>query len=458
MHNDMWLVLLCALAVTLAAVRLRLRSLFLLQGILAVAALVSGGYWFVTGEGLFPVCTPLGTILQRGSLEAIESVAGVVGIGNILFGWTYTGRDKLTLGKSQSDLIRYLFGPGYAASVMIHFSMTALCLLFAKVGDKQGALFAFLTLLWGCIPQALICAMIAMNQRRREATALSMWRKDDTSGALETKVTEMIGHLGESDACKHEGYWDALCEVMAKWLTSLSTESFLQPTSMVQDAEKIAIVSFKLRDIIEKTPTLQQNRYGEALLATICAKMEGSGEDGGLDVMDSKAALLSCAYFHFLFGTVTNPDDLVRDSGSVGETEGKTDHLSTRIAELGYYDTAYRGSNFTHVTSYLRSLLTGVEWYMFLTRRTGVPRHIVYQQPTPPTDDGNAFKALIRAIFGEDSRVRTRAASGEDSEARDEGHDYPSIAWGQVKGEVTDGASENAEVSKENVCSGVGGV
>lgn len=446
MYNDIWLVLLCVLAVVLMVARFRLRSLFLIQGILAVVAMASGGYWFVTGEEAFPICASLGAILQRGSLEGIESVAGVVGIGNVLFGWTYAGKDKLTFGKSQNDLIRHLFGPGYAASVMIHFSMTALCLLFTKVGAKQGALFAFLALLWGCIPQALICERIAMNQRYREVTALSMWRDDKADENLDAKVTKMIGLLGESEAYRQGEYWDALCEVMEKWLTSLSEESFRQSASMVQDAEKIAAVSVKLRDIIGKVPPLQQNRCEEALLTTICAKMEGLGKDGGSNAKDGKVALLSCAYFHFLFGKVTNPDDLGRKPGSAGEMEGKTDHLSARIAELGYYDTVYQGSCFAHVTSCLRSLLTGVEWYMFLTQRTGVPRHIVHQQPTPPTDDGNAFKALIHAIFG------------EDSESRDEDYDYPSIAWGQVKREVTDSAGENAEVSKEDICSGVSGV
>lgn len=89
-------------------------------------------------------------VIERGTIEALTSVMSIVGVGSILLGWIYSERDKLTLGKSQIDMIHYCYGWGYAGSIIIHFGASALAILMLKCAAKEAALWAFFTVAWGC--------------------------------------------------------------------------------------------------------------------------------------------------------------------------------------------------------------------------------------------------------------------------------------------------------------------
>lgn len=402
-----FLVLISFIIILTVVVLFKLHSLFIVQFLLAIAAILFGSYWFITGFEPIQFNGFWGTILQRGSLTVIESVTAIVGIGNILFGWIYTERDKITLGKSQTSLIQHKFGYGYAASVVTHFAMTVLCLLFSKTGARGGALFAFSALLWGCIPQALICTEIAMNKEGREDIALSLWKESTSGESLETKVSEMIEHLNNSDTYSNKMYWDTLCEEIANWLKEIPKAMTSDSQALEQTANNIVSVSIKLRSIMDKVPKVEQDRYGEFLLETICSKINGFnlGRRGKY-----KARLLGCAYLHFLYGAEKSSDD-------TAGMEMKVDHLSAKITALAYYSTK-QNVLFRYIISYLRSLLIGLEWYMFLKQKIGVPRYMVLQNELP-IDDGSTFAALVFSMFGEKSESAT---------------DYPMIAWTQVLG------------------------
>lgn len=190
------------------------RKLFLVQFIFSAVAFFLGIIWFLFGIELLPNLHYLWPIVQRGSLGAISSVAGIMGISSILFGWAYGERDKKTLGKTQIQLIKKTFGPEYSASVVVHFGVTVLCLLLANIGARDGALMAFVALIWGCILHAIICVFIVMNRTNRERIALLAW-KDDRDFA---SIDSMITFLNDEGVYYHKGYRKVLCQKIGDWI------------------------------------------------------------------------------------------------------------------------------------------------------------------------------------------------------------------------------------------------
>ncbi len=208
--------------------------LFIVQALLLEMSVLSGLLYFFDCT-LFPHCNFISEQLERGSFEAIGSAAGTVGIGNFLFVWIYSERDKVVLGKLQIELIEETFENGYAASIIIHFSATVLCLLFAKSSARESSLLAFLTLIWGCALQAYICVVIALNKKESEKRALSLWEK---GGNDIENLNEMIKFLDQKEIYNHSGYRDLLFKKIAYWLNSVSSVKKIKFSDIIQKTEK----------------------------------------------------------------------------------------------------------------------------------------------------------------------------------------------------------------------------
>lgn len=383
-------------------------SLLFVQFFLMILGLFLGGIWFFTGFEMIPQSWRVWKILQRGSLAAIETVAGVLGIGNILFGWIYSERNKLILGKTQFELIQNRYANMYTASVITHFSATVLCLLLAKVGAREGALCSFLALLWGCIPQVMICYQIAFNQKGSENIALRLWKGTAITDYKKAAViVEMTKYLGDTAIYVHEGFRECLFYKIVEWLRmfpEIKNQAQLNPTIMANDIRRI---SLQLRMVAEKVPESEQSHFFGDLF-------KNTNTYVGEQFVPKKeklllAELLCCGYLHYLFTKFG-------DSRVTSNEMLRVDALANEISKLLYYSQNH-GMVYTHISTYLQELLEGLEWYMFLTRRVPLPRYSTKRNRKVSVAD-EFFIAFISSVFDYDDKTRLEEKVG--------------IAWRQV--------------------------
>lgn len=430
-------VILFFLAVKMAMTRQKNKycGFFLTQFFLFLSALLFSWCWFFTGKEITPLDHWVWTILQRGSLAAIETSAGILGIGNFLFVWIYSERDKLTLGKSLSDLIsRQMGNITYTLSVIVHFVTTVLCPLLAKIGAREGALLSFLTLIAGCILQAMVCFRIALNREERERLAIEAWKAESIEGCyLETPViANMTEFLRDPVVYTNQKYRETLFLKIAEWMehfpqakehqSSMVDQEKTSSGVHVSDKEQMLIdilsweiraVSSRLRAIMEKIPSSERPRFSESLVDYICQHWDSSypTDKSQENFCHTQADLLACGYFHFLYSISgsSEPDSAI---------EPKIDFIFARISALTYFS-SNRGQISVHITAFFHKLLIGMEWYLFLTQRTTLPRYTSYQSQKVCEDDGDSiFTALIHSIFDMDNLSKqTRIAA---------------IAWTQV--------------------------
>ena len=214
-----FLVLLAFTRIVLRRQGLNIYWMFLGQYLLCLVTLFVGFSWFVIGQEFSFAYGDVWEIVERGSLEALASVMGIVGVGSVLLGWSYSGRDKITLGRKQIDMVHYRFGLGYSGSIVVHFGSTALCILAVECNAREMALWAFITVVWGCIPQALICIQIAMNLKKREELALALWEQDgNLKKETNSVIRKMVRHLKDSDVYYNKEYRNVLCKMIAAWM------------------------------------------------------------------------------------------------------------------------------------------------------------------------------------------------------------------------------------------------
>ena len=391
------------------------RGFLFVQFFLFLFTLLFSGCWFLTGRELTPPDHWIWTILQRGSLAAIETSAGILGIGNFLFVWIYSERDKLTLGKTQSDLIERQLGRStYALSVIVHFVSTVLCLLLVKAGVREGAFLSFLTLVSGCILQAMVCFQIALNRRGREKLAIKAWKEEPSQGHyLETSViTKMSDFLGDPAVYANQEYRKTLFLKIAEWLGRFPGAQAPNGGQAGPSSRDIKTVSSTLRAMLEKIPASEKSRFWEQLADIICQYWDRScaADAGKRESCLAQAELLACGYFHFLYSTA--------GGGETGHAaEERIDFLSASISTLTYFSSNH-GQAFTHINLFLRELLEGLEWYLFLTQRAALPRYTSRRTQKACRDGGRAFAALIQSVFDKEDPSELRRITA--------------IAWTQV--------------------------
>lgn len=378
----------------------RYRCLLIIPILFTFFAIIFSITWFFFGKEWTPQGHWLWTILERGSLGAIESVAEILGITNILFGWIYTERNKLTLGKSQLELIEYQFGKFYTGSVAIHFFATALCLLLTKAGAREGAFFSFLALLCGCVLQALICSEIGLNPKNREKCSIALWEKELTSRtdyAAPTVIENMIRYLSDPSVYVHEGYRDMLSKKLAAWLGDFPEIRQYGQQSSGQMAADIRLISYKLHTLLETVPQSERRYFGEELLWAVCRYL-GLATAGGY----AQAELLCCGYVHCIYNM--NITD-----GTMEEMDRKMDILASRVFGLTYYSQNQDPTS-SYASQFLLRILGGLDWYLFLTQRARSPRYAVFQN-SPAAQVNDIFIAFICSIFDlDDQHTRERNA------------------------------------------------
>lgn len=371
----------------------RYQYLLIIPILLTIFSIFFSIQWFLFGEE----CTPQGhcfwTILERGSLEAIESVAGILGITNILFGWIYTERNKLTLGKSQLELIEYQFGKLYTVSVVTHFFATALCLLLTKAGAREGTFFSFLALSSGCVLQVLICLEIGLNPQNREKCSIALWEKESNAQkdyAAPVVITDMIRGLSNPDVYAHEGYRNVLFKKLSIWLGDFPEIRKPGQQNLEQMASDIRMISYLLHTLLDALPKSEQQRFIEDLFREVCKYLDAVASGC------SQAELLCCGYIHCIY-------NINETDGTVEEMDRKMDILVSRIMCLTYYFQD-KDSTYFYASRFLQRLLSGLEWYLFLTQKVRLPRYNICQVETI-AHINDIFTALARSIFDLDNQV-----------------------------------------------------
>ena len=318
---------------------------------LATIALLFSAHWFGTGEDWIDYGS-FWNIVERGTIEALTSVMSIVGVGSILLGWIYSERDKLTLGKSQVDMIHYCYGFGYAGSVIVHFGASALAILMLKCTAKEAALWAFFTVAWGCIPQAWICLMIAMNRERREVLAVQLWKQDGCIRNHQIHVVhEMAGYLNETDVRYNPRYRNALGTVIKSWLLEHYDETG-KSRGITEVNIKTASVIF--REIVEKIPEQERATFEEEILKTVCDQLNADG-DLEEERQNVAALLLSCGYIRFLYAQAK-------------------EKLGKQINRTVYFH-QQENKVYHNCLNWIQDMLCALEWVLFLKQQAEVPRN-----------------------------------------------------------------------------------
>lgn len=377
----------------------RFHFLFPLQFAFALITLSVSIHWLIAGEAVLINCSAFWEIVERGSLESLSSVMSIVGIGSILLGWVYSDRDKITLGKRQIDMIQYQYGYSYACSLITHFGATALCILMAKCFAKEAALWAFITVAWGCIPQSLICLQIALNRGTREDLALKLWKKDaKVCDSRVVVIFEMTEYLSEASVRYSKKFRDGLSSMIKDWLIDCC-----QPSSAYITAESIKSTSAIFEKVSEKVPQKEQAGFFNEMQRKICNELSQSEDTINICAL----TLLSCSYLRFLYAS---SDEKARHHTSKAMYYSQNDNKQYEI-----------------FLCQIQDLLYGIEWFLFLSQRSGLPNG-------KPSKKGNnaymkeAFGQMINSVYPEETETIEKLID---------------VAWNQVYPEVinNDGTS-----------------
>lgn len=352
----------------------KLHLLFPVHLSLALVTFCISLNWFAIGQEFLFYYGSVWDVVERGTLEALSSAVSIVGVSSILLGWTYSERDKFTLGKRQIDMIHHKLGHGYALSMITHFSATALCILTLKCSAREATLWAFVTVLWGCIPQVFICLCIALNRENREKLALELWKNASTEKTDKFSVIqEMVRYLDDVDVRHHRGYRDSISTAIAEWLHSCYDGNRADYGASV---ENIKTASAIYREISESVPAQEQELFEEDILKTIGAQLDVTN-----DRNESALLLLACGYYRFLYGK--DPDE-----------------MKHRISRAVYYSQK-QDTTFKLFGKFMSDFNGGLEWYQFLNQRRSAPE---YSEKGAQRNAyiGFAFEQLLLSIFEDD--------------------------------------------------------
>lgn len=354
-----------------------LQLLFPFHFALTIFAFVLSGYWFCTGKNVIKYDSLWMSIVERGTIDALVAVMSVVGVSSVLLGWIYSERDKLTLGKSQVDMIHYKYGFGYAGSVIAHFVSSALAILMLKCTAKEAALWAFFAVAWGCFPQAQICLMIAMNREHRESLAVQLWEQDSSISKERVDVIRnMSEYLSDTEVRYNTRYRDTLGTVIKDWLLAQYTEAV---ASRGINQNGIKMVSAFFRKIVDKIPEEERATYEEELLKSVCDKLN-SEKNLEEDRQNAAALLLGCGYIRFLYAQAK-------------------EELGKQINRTVYFH-QHGNKVYQNCLDWMQDMLCALEWVLFLKQQTVVPRNASGKSPECEYAE-TAFVQLILSLWKE---------------------------------------------------------
>lgn len=326
--------------------------------------------WFVEGtEFVFDYGAIWGYI-QRGSLEALSSAMGIVGVGSILLSWTYGERDKLTLGKPQIDMVNYLFGQNYPFFLVIHVASTVLSLVTMKCAAREASLWSFITVLWGFLSQAVICLSITLNRKNREKIALALWERECQEIDKPLVIEKMAKHLAEADVRNNKEYRIMMGRILCNWISSTYDKNSADYGISVQN---IKTASYIYRVIAENVPDSDRAILEEDILKAACDRV------GIIEPMRESSLVLLCfGYYRYLYA-------------------GQAKERQECIHRIGYY-VKNQHTELKLFAEILRECDCAIQWYSFLNQLEGVPQHGVPARHRK-SYMGIAFQHLIVSFF-----------------------------------------------------------
>lgn len=377
----------------------RFHLFFPVQVAFMIMSAVVSFCWFATGREFVFYYGPYWEIIERGTLKALSSVTGTIGVSCLFLGWTYSEREKFTLGCRQIDIVRYRYGLGYGLSIIIHFAATVLCGILLECKAREAALWAFTTIVWGCIPQALICLRIVINREHREKRALELWaQKGENSADRFLVLQDMAKYLTDADVHRNMGYRETMGKVIMQWLMG-ACRPILKDYGIT--AESVKRCSAIYHEISERLPQEERMLFEEDILKYVCTMIEEKTDKTG----DAPVALLCAGYMRYLF--------------SQSPTE-----METRIIRTVYYS-QHENLSYQTFGSMMKAFSCGLEWYQYLTQRMGLPKYAELGKPKNAYME-IAFKALIHSVFEDDVQ------NNDDKDVVEDTLDYVQIAWNQV--------------------------
>lgn len=348
--------------------------------------------WFIEGTEFVFDYGPIWGYVQRGSLEALSSTMGIVGVGSVLLGWTYGERDKLTLGKRQIDMVDYRFGRSYPAVLVIHVASTVLSLVTMKCAAREASLWSFITVLWGFLSQAAICLLITLNRKNREKIALALWERECQEIDKPQVIEKMAKQLAEADVRNNKEYRIMIGRILCNWISSTYDNNSADYGISVKN---IKTASYIYRVIAENVPDSDRAILEEDILKAACDRVSIIEP-----MRESSLALLCFGYYRYLYA-------------------GQAKEREERIHRIGYY-VKNQHTELKLFAELLRECHCALQWYSFLNQLEGVPQYGVPARHRK-SYMGIAFQHLIVSFF-------------EVPE-----HDAQSIAilaWDQVHSEV----------------------
>lgn len=360
----------------------RVHFLFPVQLFLALMSFGISVCWFTTGQEFLYNYGNFWDMVERGTLDSLSSVTGTIGVSCLFFGWTYSEREKVTLGYRQIDIVRYKYGFGYGLSIFIHFSATVLCSILLKCKAREAALWTFLTIVYGCVPQVLIFLRIVINKENREKIALDQWCYEAEEASEKIYILQnMTKHLSDINVYHNTEYRNTLGYVFSQWLISCVKRDQTRYGITVKNVKSASTI---FKEIAERIPQKEQLLFEENILKFVCSAFPKK-----ISKYKSAALTLLCVgYIRYLY---------LLDSKSI----------NFRIQRIVYYvqqeNNAYREFGIM-----LKALTNGLEWYHFITQRRDVPDSVVTCDSINSYIN-DAFIQLIVSIFEDDKQVERNA-------------------------------------------------
>lgn len=370
----------------------KIHPMFRLQFLFAIVSFIFSVWWFWGDQQLLINCASLSAMVERGTFEALSSVMSIVGVGSIFFGWIYSDRDKLTLGKSHIDIIHYRYSEGYAGSIVVHFCTTALAIVMLKCAAREAALWSFFSVAWGCLTQTIICCNIMMNRITREKYALEMWQQDGGEHGDISVIYKMVECLGDAGVRYNQGFIETLGAVIKCWLLS----SYNNHIYTNKASDIIKNISIIVRKISDKVPALEHTGFEEKVLRAVVNSIEK--EKLSQVKIDDLLMILNCGYISYVYS----------------KDKEKTGH---HIEEVLCY---FQNDNKTYNTfsKQMQATYCALEWFLFIEKQISAPIGVGSESlENGMACQGKNFVQMIHSMFS-------------DLEADSDNH--AAIAWGLV--------------------------
>lgn len=225
-------------------------------------------HWFLSEGGYIFNNAKIWSILRKGSMEALSSVMGVIGIGSVIISWTFKERDSITLGQPMSEIITYWIGEGYNLSFILHFFCTAAAIVMLNCKAEESAFWFSFTVLFGCIPHALVCVRILMDKNQRERIAVELWeQKSCEPENAEEVISQMVSYIDEPYVRNNSNYKKTIGKNFGTWV-STDFETHKQQKNVTKVAERF-------RELAQAVPKEEQADYELAIIKSACDTLAG---------------------------------------------------------------------------------------------------------------------------------------------------------------------------------------